>query len=88
VYECDGQLSAVPRRGGRSLKKVAYADGRVLTEDQRSTIIGTFGELDAFPDVAPSMARLAESGGRSVILTNGRDEVTRKLRFRQGQRLR
>ena len=67
-----------------SLKAVASADGQLLSEDQISGVIGTFAELDAYPDVAPSMARLVESGIRLVTLTNGSDDVTRKLLDRAG----
>ncbi|UAW98665.1 haloacid dehalogenase type II [Halopseudomonas nanhaiensis] len=67
-----------------SLKSVASANGRLLNEDQVAGIIGTFAALDAYPDVAPSMARLAESGIRLVTLTNGSEDVTRKLLDRAG----
>lgn len=67
-----------------SLKSVASANGRALNEDQVSEVIGMFAELDADPDVAPSMARLAKSGIRMVTLTNGSEDVTRKLLDRAG----
>lgn len=67
-----------------SLKTVASASGRSLSEDQLAEIIGTFAELDAYPDVAPSVVRLAKSDIRVVMLTNGNEDVTRKLLARAG----
>ncbi|MFO7704666.1 MAG: haloacid dehalogenase type II [Halopseudomonas sp.] len=62
-----------------ALQAQASAHGQTLTPDQLSGIIGTFAQLDAYDDVAPTMARLAESGIRLVALTNGSAEVTKKL---------
>ncbi|ANF23821.1 haloacid dehalogenase type II [Stutzerimonas stutzeri] len=67
-----------------ALKTVANASGVSLTEDQIVGIIKTFAELDAYPDVAPSMGDLAKRGIRVVTLTNGSEEVTRKLLDRAG----
>lgn len=67
-----------------SLKSVASANGRFLNDDQIAGVIGTFAELDAYPDVAPTMARLAQSGIRLVTLTNGSENVTHKLLDRAG----
>lgn len=62
-----------------SLQAVAGANEQTLTQDQVGEIIGTFAELDAWNDAAPAMARLAENGIRMVALTNGSEEVTKKL---------
>jgi len=67
-----------------ALEAVARANGATLTEQQRSEIIGTFAQLDAYSDVAPAMQRLAERGVRMVALTNGSQEVTSKLLARAG----
>lgn len=62
-----------------SLQAQASAHGRALTQEQLSGIIGNFAKLDAYDDVAPAMAHLAEGGIRLVALTNGSAEVTHKL---------
>jgi 2-haloacid dehalogenase len=62
-----------------SLVTVAHANRHPLSEDQVAGIIGTFAELDAYPDVAPAMALLANSGIRVATMTNGSEDVTRKL---------
>lgn len=67
-----------------ALEAVARANGITLTAQQRSEILGTFAQLDAYNDVAPAMRRLAECEVRMVALTNGSEEVTRKLLARAG----
>lgn len=62
-----------------SLLAIARANNAELTQDQLSEIIGTFAQFDPYADVAPAMARLADHGTRMVALTNGSDEVTKKL---------
>lgn len=47
-------------------------------------VIDGFAELDAHPDVAPALARLAAAGIPAVALTNGNAAITRGLFERAG----
>ena len=62
-----------------SLNNLARKHGETLSEQNIEEILGTFGELDAYEDVAPAMKRLKEAGVCVVTLTNGSEQVTKKL---------
>ncbi len=55
-----------------------------LPPDGAGGVLASLGELDAHPDAADAVERIAASGLRVVALTNGTRENTRKLLARAG----
>lgn len=80
---------AVAAAGGfvpfRQLARVTLV--HMLGDETRAdTALAAFGELDAQPDVAVALERLAGAGVEAVTLTNGHAETTAALLERAGLR--
>ena len=70
---------------------VAFADvaasalrGYSLADEQVAQLLAAFGELPAFPDVAPAITQLTEAGIRVAILTNGSSSLAASFVRRSG----
>lgn len=55
---------------GSMLDFVAGRQDLSLNETQRTDILGTFAELEPYPDVAPALQRLNHAGYRTVAFSN------------------
>jgi 2-haloacid dehalogenase len=68
-------LAAAPYRDFRDLTRDAldFALIRFPAHDStvRDALLAAYESLDPFPDAAPALARLKQSGGRTAILSNG-----------------
>lgn len=56
---------------GASLDAAAAVAGCSLDGGLREKLVDAYGELDAYPDVAPVLAALRKKGSRTAILSNG-----------------
>lgn len=55
---------------GTMLDFVASRSGVVLSDEQRSDLLGTFAGLQPYPDVAPALEQLGAAGYRTVAFSN------------------
>jgi 2-haloacid dehalogenase len=55
-----------------------------LDPDGAGEVLEALAELDAYPDAAPALERLADGGVRLVALTNGTEQNTKTLLARGG----
>jgi 2-haloacid dehalogenase len=60
---------------GASLDMTARQNGLVLSDENRSTILGAIRSLPAHPDVVPGLDKLKEAGFRLFTLTNSPPHV-------------
>ncbi|MBJ3762999.1 HAD-IA family hydrolase [Maribius pontilimi] len=68
-----GQFTPFPDLAKSSLAALG------LSDEQVSNVIDGFATLDVHPDAAPAMTRLRAAGIRVLALTNGSEDVTRKI---------
>ena len=60
---------------GASLDMTARQNGLVLSDENRSTILGAIRSLPAHPDVVPGLEKLKSAGFRLFTLTNSPPQV-------------
>ncbi|HWB71868.1 MAG TPA: haloacid dehalogenase type II [Egibacteraceae bacterium] len=66
------------------LRRLLVAHGTEDPDGEAERVFAAFAELDAHPDVEPSLARLQAAGLAIVTLTNGHADSTERLLARNG----
>jgi 2-haloacid dehalogenase len=77
-----GEYRPFPELAKPALESVLAQHG--LDADRAGEVLDALAELDAFPDAAPALERLASAGVRLAALTNGTERNTRTLLERAG----
>jgi 2-haloacid dehalogenase len=77
-----GEYRPFPELAKPVLESVLAQQG--LDLDRAGEVLEALAELDAYPDAAPALERLASAGVRLAALTNGTEQNTRTLLERAG----
>jgi 2-haloacid dehalogenase len=75
VSTITGQYDDFGKIAGASLDMTARQNGLVLSDEDRSTILGAIRSLPAHPDVVPGLEKLKSAGFRLFTLTNSPPQV-------------
>jgi 2-haloacid dehalogenase len=75
VSTITGQYEDFGVIAGASLDMTARQNGLVLSDENRSTILGAIRSLPAHPDVVPGLEKLKSAGFRLFTLTNSPPQV-------------
>ena len=75
VSTITGKYEDFGKIAGASLDMTARQNGLVLSDENRSTILGAIRSLPAHPDVVPGLDKLKSAGFRLFTLTNSPPQV-------------
>ena len=79
AYSHAGGYASLKEMLRAALVRIVGQFGLQMTKDDVQSVLSTFAELDARPDLGPAVSLLVDRGWRILALTNGAQDATRAL---------